>query len=139
MAPDNVPWAPKGDETLPRRILFAIIIAALLVVGAGVLVGPLILGPPADESKDTRPAKSETLPGTFRPTRQEWAGLKLERVTIRTFRPEKVTEGIIAIDDNLTTPVFCHYSGHVMKLIAKLGDHVEPGAPLFEIEATEFV
>jgi membrane fusion protein, heavy metal efflux system len=45
----------------------------------------------------------------------------------------------IAIDDDLTTPVFSHYSGRVIKLIAKLGDHVEPGAPLFEIQATEFV
>ena len=88
MAPDNVPWAPKGDATLPRRILLAIIIAVLLVVGAGVFVGPLILGPLPDESKDTRPAKFETPPGTFRPTRQEWTGLKLERVTIRTFRRE---------------------------------------------------
>jgi len=139
MASDNVPWAPKGDETLPRRRRLAIIIAVLLVVGAGVLVGPLILRPLPDESKDMPPATFETPRGTFRPTPQEWAGLRLERVTIRTFRTEKMAEGIIAIDDNLTTPVFCHYSGHVMKLIAKPGDHVEPGAPLFEIEASEFV
>ena len=139
MASDNVPWAPKGDETLPRRRRLAIIIAVLLVVGAGVLVGPLILRPLPDESKDMPPATFETPRGTFRPTPQEWAGLRLERVTIRTFRTEKMAEGIIAIDDNLTTPVFCHYSGHVMKLIAKPGDHVEPVAPLFEIEASEFV
>jgi cobalt-zinc-cadmium efflux system membrane fusion protein len=35
--------------------------------------------------------------------------------------------------------VFSHYSGRVIKLIAKLGDHLEPGAPLFEIQASEFV
>jgi Barrel-sandwich domain of CusB or HlyD membrane-fusion len=50
-----------------------------------------------------------------------------------------VTEGNIAIDDDLTAPVFSHYSGRVIELIAKLGDHVEPGAPLFEIQASEFV
>ena len=50
-----------------------------------------------------------------------------------------MTEGSIAIDDDLTTPVFSPYSGRVIKLIAKLGDHVEPGAPLFEIQASEFV
>jgi cobalt-zinc-cadmium efflux system membrane fusion protein len=38
-----------------------------------------------------------------------------------------------------TTRVFSHYSGRVLELIAKLGDHVEPGAPLFEIQASEFV
>jgi cobalt-zinc-cadmium efflux system membrane fusion protein len=50
-----------------------------------------------------------------------------------------VTEGSIAIDDDLTTPVFSPYSGRVIKLIAKLGDVVEPGAPLFAIQASEFV
>jgi membrane fusion protein, heavy metal efflux system len=64
---------------------------------------------------------------------------KIEPVRLVTFRPEQVTEGNIAIDDDLTTPVFSHYSGRVIKLIAKLGDHVEPGAPLFEIQASEFV
>ena len=71
MASDNVPWAPKGDETLPRRRRLAIIIAVLLVVGAGVLVGPLILRPLPDESKDMPPATFETPRGTFRPTPQD--------------------------------------------------------------------
>jgi len=39
----------------------------------------------------------------------------------------------------LNTPVFSPYSGRVTGLVAKLGDHVEQGAPLFTIEATEFV
>jgi membrane fusion protein, heavy metal efflux system len=56
-----------------------------------------------------------------------------------TFRPEQVTEGTIAVDDDLTTPVFSHYSGRVIKVIAMLGDVVEPGAPLFVIHASEFV
>jgi len=55
------------------------------------------------------------------------------------FRPEQVTEGTIAVDDDLTTPVFSHYSGRVTKVIALLGDVVEPGAPLFVIHASEFV
>jgi cobalt-zinc-cadmium efflux system membrane fusion protein len=55
------------------------------------------------------------------------------------FRPEQVTEGTIAVDDDLTTPVFSNYSGRVTKVIAMLGDVVEPGAPLFVIHASEFV
>ncbi len=58
---------------------------------------------------------------------------------IRAFRSEETTEGTIAIDDELTTPVFSPYSGRVTRLIAKLGDQVERGAPLFAVEATEFV
>lgn len=60
-------------------------------------------------------------------------------VALVSFRREQVTEGNIAVDDDLTTPVFSQHSGWVIKLIAKLGDHVEAGAPLFEIQATEFV
>jgi cobalt-zinc-cadmium efflux system membrane fusion protein len=56
-----------------------------------------------------------------------------------TFRPEQVTEGTIAVDDDLTTQVFSHYSGRVTKVMAMLGDVVEPRAPLFVIHATEFV
>jgi cobalt-zinc-cadmium efflux system membrane fusion protein len=51
----------------------------------------------------------------------------------------QVTEGNIAIDDDLTTPVFSPYSGRVSKLLAKLGDRVERGAPLIAVEAQEFV
>ena len=58
---------------------------------------------------------------------------------VRVFVPEQVTEGTIAVDDDLTTPIFSHYSGRVIKVIAMLGDVVEPGAPLFVIHASEFV
>jgi cobalt-zinc-cadmium efflux system membrane fusion protein len=81
----------------------------------------------------------DAAPGTFKPTKEQWAGFKIEPVRLVGFRPEQVTEGNIAIDDDLTTPVFSPYSGRVIKLIAKLGDHVEPSAPLFEIQASEFV
>jgi cobalt-zinc-cadmium efflux system membrane fusion protein len=78
-------------------------------------------------------------PGSFRPTEAQWKALKIETVALRNFRPERVTEGNIAIDDDRNTPVFSPYSGRVTGLIAKLGDHVERGAPLFAIEASEFV
>jgi membrane fusion protein, heavy metal efflux system len=57
-------------------------------------------------------------------SRLKWRVVKLEPVATRTFRPEQVTEGSIAVDDDLTTPVFSHYSGRVIKVIAMLGDVV---------------
>jgi cobalt-zinc-cadmium efflux system membrane fusion protein len=94
-----------------------------------------------------RPGKSQTSPqpaaatasGTFKPTEEQWQALKVEAVETRSFRSEQVTEGNIALDDDLNTPVFSPYSGRVTRLIAKLGDMVERGAPLFTLEATEFV
>ncbi len=78
-------------------------------------------------------------PGTFRPTKEQWAGLKILPVESYTFRSEQITDGNIAINDDTTTPVFSPYSGRVTKVIAKLGDEVKQGDPLMAVEASEVV
>lgn len=85
------------------------------------------------------PLREAHSPGTFTPTKEQWAGLQTAAVITRQFRQEQVTEGNIALDDNLNTPVFSPYSGRVVRLIADLGARVERGAPLFAIEAPEIV
>lgn len=77
--------------------------------------------------------------GAFAPSETQWSGLKLASVRQVAFRDERTTDGKIAINDDTTTPVFSPYSGRVSRLIARPGDHVERGAPLFAIEASEFV
>jgi membrane fusion protein, heavy metal efflux system len=128
--------APPG-ATNPRSrwLQLGIVVIAATLVGLGIVVVPTLVGPTAERT--TEPAKAA--PGTFRPTAAQWAGLKFETVTAMTFRPERVTEGSIAIDDDLTTPVFSPYSGRVVKVIAMLGDVVEQNSPLFVIHASEFV
>src|SRR5215831_8765142 len=111
----------------------------VLVASAGFAAAALMWQPRADQPDNARPTTSADPPGTFRPTDLQWRGLKLAPVTMMTFRPEQLTEGTIAVDDDLTTPVFSHYSGRVIKVIAMLGDVVEPGAPLFVIHASGFV
>lgn len=110
-----------------------------LAVGIAFAAWPISEKNAASHSERAYRSRSDAGPGTFRPTKEQWAGLKSEPVQLVSFRPEQVTEGNIAIDDDLTTPVFSPYSGRVIKLIAKLGDHVEAGAPLFAIQASEFV
>jgi membrane fusion protein, heavy metal efflux system len=78
-------------------------------------------------------------PGTFRPTKEQWAGLKVVPVQTKTFRTEQITDGNIAINEDTTTPVFSPYSGRVTRVIAKLGDRVKAGDPLMAVEASEFV
>jgi cobalt-zinc-cadmium efflux system membrane fusion protein len=118
-----------------RAKFVALVLVAAIAAGGTVLIWQ----PRADQPENSRLAKSTDPPGTFRPTQLQWRGLKLAPVTMMTFRPEQVTEGTIAVDDDLTTPVFSHYSGRVTKVMAMLGDVVEPRAPLFVIHATEFV
>src|SRR6516162_10327631 len=136
MRPDTRPPLSMKDRRLARRAkLLAVVLGA--AIGGGAV--RLIWTPHADQPENARPTTSADPPGTFRPTQQQWRGLKLEPVTVRTFRPEQMTEGTIAVDDDLTTPVFSHYSGRVIKVIAMLGDVVKPGDPLFVIHASEFV
>lgn len=77
--------------------------------------------------------------GAFAPSETQWSGLKLTSVRQVAFRDERVTDGRIAINEETTTPVFSPYSGRITRLIARPGDHVEAGQPLFAIEASEFV
>jgi cobalt-zinc-cadmium efflux system membrane fusion protein len=139
MTPNARPAIPATARRVSPRLQLMIVAGGVLIAGIGGVVGlavaPRLVNRVAEQpSEAARPA-----PGTFKPTKEQWAGFKIEPVRLVSFRPEQVTEGSIAIDDDLTTPVFSPYSGRVVKLIAKLGDHVEQGAPLFEIQASEFV
>jgi cobalt-zinc-cadmium efflux system membrane fusion protein len=128
---------PSEPRHLSRRTQLALVGAIALFALVGGFGVHLVVAPRADQTEST--ATEQAHPGTFTPSKEQWAGLKIASVRAMTFRPERVTEGNIAIDDDLTTPVFSPYSGRVVKLIAKLGDHVERGAPLFALQATEFV
>jgi cobalt-zinc-cadmium efflux system membrane fusion protein len=126
-------------QALPRnaqlRIVSGVAVVALMLIfgtaGIGALRSYL-----ADRS---RSAIQETAPGTFKPTTAQLAALTIKPVSAMTFRAQQITDGNIAIDDDLSTPVFSPYSGRVTKLIVKLGDFVEKGAPLLAVQASEFV
>jgi cobalt-zinc-cadmium efflux system membrane fusion protein len=119
---------------LSRRAQLTIVAAAALAGGVLYGAATLLASEPAGDA-----AQENHVPGTFAPTKEELAGLKIEPVGTRQFRPEHITEGSIALDDDLTTPVFSPYSGRVVRLIAELGARVERGDPLFSVEASEFV
>jgi membrane fusion protein, heavy metal efflux system len=127
----------RASQALPRRVQFAILAVVAFVAIAAIVAVPL-LRDRSRSSEAIEPATA-TAPGTFRPSPQQWAGFTLATVALVTFRSEHVTDGKIAINDDRTTPVFSPYSGRVTRLVAKPGDFVERGAPLLEVEASEFV
>jgi cobalt-zinc-cadmium efflux system membrane fusion protein len=75
----------------------------------------------------------------YQPTDAEWVTLKVEPVQEQAFRTEHVTEGKIAVDEDRSTPIFSPYAGRVTKLLARPGDSVTAGQPLFTIEAADMV
>ena len=75
----------------------------------------------------------------FYPTASQWATLTTAPVEKHVFRAEHITEGKIAVNEDLTTAVYSPYAGRVTKLLAKPGDQVVAGQPLFMVEAADSV
>jgi cobalt-zinc-cadmium efflux system membrane fusion protein len=125
-------------QRLSRGTQFALLgVAALLLVGvlAGSALWHVFRPEPAPKAE---PAQAEA-ENVFRPAPQQWAGFHIQPVEEKPFRPAQDTDGKIAIDDDLVTPVFSPYSGRVVKLFASAGDMVRQGDPLFSVQASEFV
>jgi membrane fusion protein, heavy metal efflux system len=116
----------------------AMAVGALLIVAAG--GGALLLARGDNKIVDTEiSSQSKRSQNFYHPSDAEWATLTIEPVVQRAFRTEHITEGKIAIDEDRSTPIFSPYAGRVTKLLARPGDSVTAGQPLFTIEATDMV
>jgi cobalt-zinc-cadmium efflux system membrane fusion protein len=136
---------PRGDlrrrpgPPLPRALQLTVVGILLVLLIIGFVGGPALLhllgrSEPTAASSE---APAETEGSAFRPTDRQWATLKIETVQNQVFQPAAETDGRIALDDDLVTPVFSPYSGRVTRLIARAGDSVQRDDPLFAIRATE--
>ena len=131
----STPTKSSLTKRLPRHRLW---FAGAGVAGIAMVAGWMMLNTNPGNALMRPPALVET-DGAFRPSESQWAGFRFAKVEPIAFREERATDGRIAINEDTTTPVFSPYSGRVSRLIAKPGEHVERGAPLFAIEASEFV
>ena len=110
------------------------IVLVAFVIGLPGMPG-LVSVKPAE--KTSEPAADMGDRKSFKLTDRQWATLKLAPVETRIFQDAAETDGKIAVDDDLVTPVFSPYTGRVTKLIARAGDTVAHGDPLFTIQASE--
>jgi cobalt-zinc-cadmium efflux system membrane fusion protein len=76
---------------------------------------------------------------TVRTTVDQMHQLSIEPVELYLFRTQKPAIGQIAFNEDLSTVVATPFSGRVTRLIAKIGDGVKRGDPLFEIDSPEVV
>jgi cobalt-zinc-cadmium efflux system membrane fusion protein len=121
---------------LPRKWLIA---AACFAAGVAIGGYEYFHVVSSDRGHTDISSQSRRTADRYTPTPAEWASLTIEPVSDRSFRAEHVTEGKVAIDEDRATPVFSPYAGRVMKLLARPGDHVAQGQPLFSIEAPDTV
>lgn len=114
---------------------------AILAVVAAVVVGLFILIPAVSRLLTPKPPPPAPAPppGTFQATPEQWATLGFATAQVMGFLPSDFTEGKIATDDTRTTAVFSPYTGRITRVMAKVGDHVRAGQPLFAVNAAEFV
>jgi len=118
-----------------QRIITSVVLLALAGAGA---YGFLRAGT-KEKSHSEISSQSRRNAQNFTPTPSEWATLTIEPVKAKTFRAEYVTEGKVAVDEDRSTPVFSPYAGRVTKLLAKPGESLKQGQPLFTIEAADTV
>jgi cobalt-zinc-cadmium efflux system membrane fusion protein len=118
-----------------RRL--AVAVAMTVLVGLGVLGATRIFVPHAKSTETSSQTKAK-LP-FYTPSAAEWASLTIEPVSERVFRAEHLTEGKIAVDEDISTPIFSPFAGRVIKLLVKPSDTVERGQLLFIVEAADTV
>jgi cobalt-zinc-cadmium efflux system membrane fusion protein len=76
---------------------------------------------------------------TIRITADQLHQLGIVKVESVAFRIEKQAIGQIAFNEDASTLVLTPFSGRVTRLIAKIGDAVKRGDPLYEIDSPEVV
>jgi cobalt-zinc-cadmium efflux system membrane fusion protein len=127
---------PAPGKRLPRKAQLALLLAVAMVLLVALFAGPMI-------SRLTRvPEPEQTAPQgatAFHLTDRQWATLKISPVAELRFQDVTETDGKVAWDDDLVTPVFSPYSGRITRLIAHAGDTVAAGQPLFALQASELV
>jgi membrane fusion protein, heavy metal efflux system len=120
-----VQWALVGVGAIVLMVVFVAVPAAIHLLGQ------------SEPSQATSEPSSQSEGNAFRVSERQWATLKIQTVHDRVFQPVAETDGKIALDDDLATPVFSPYSGRVTRLMARAGDTVQRGDPLFALQATE--
>ena len=124
----------RPARRLPRGLQIG-----LVAVGIGLLAVYFLLGRLSSKPEAPPQPQVATSSDSFKPTEEQWAGFKTASVGLAAFSAAEVTDGRIAIDDDLSVPVYSPYTGRVTKVFVKAGDVVKAGAPLMAIQAAEFV
>src|SRR6185436_16573749 len=95
------------------------LLAACLVVAVAGAGGWLLIASRAKEADGAQFIRNEARnpSGQFSPTSAQWATLTVEPVQKVVFRPEHVTEGKIAVDEDRSTLIFSPFAGRITKLL----------------------
>jgi cobalt-zinc-cadmium efflux system membrane fusion protein len=137
----SITQAPITQAPAKPRSRLPMLLAGIAVIAAGGAYAykefgghpvPAVISPASAASNTGRMAD-----GSFKLSPAETKLLKVETVSARAFRPERVAEGRISFNEERSTPVFAPYTGRVVRALAQPGQEVKAGDVLFEIETTD--
>jgi membrane fusion protein, heavy metal efflux system len=125
-----------------ERVARAIRDAAVPVIGgAGLLL--LLASPPTGASDvasaDLGSKTNQKSADSVRVSIEQMHQLSIVPVVTDQFRIQRSAIGQIAFNEDASTVVLTPFSGRVTRLIARIGDEVTRGDPLFEIDSPEVV
>jgi cobalt-zinc-cadmium efflux system membrane fusion protein len=140
MTSDTQPNVAARNRRVSGRVRFVIALGLIIVLAGG--VGPLLLGPLADQPENARPTRSESPAG---PTTDnsvmlndtQLQAVKVAEVEERLFEITHSTVGNIDFNQDNSLQVFTPYPGRITKLLAKAGDEVKKGQILFYIDSPD--
>jgi cobalt-zinc-cadmium efflux system membrane fusion protein len=124
---------PKG---LPRNIQLRILALGAVAVAGLLMLVPVLRGA---LSAKPEPALPKLVAGSFRPDSAQWANITLGTVTARKFPGLVSVEAQVATDDDTTTQVFSPFTGQVLNIAVRAGDHVAKGQVLATVAASEAI
>ena len=114
---------PMMEVSLGRRLPWGTQLTLLLFTAALIVAGPVtvhLLGLSRPDEKPAETPRAE-VGQAFKVTNRQWATLKVMPVSEDAFQDTIETDGKIALDDDLVTPVFSPFSGRITRLIAHAG------------------
>ena len=112
----------------------------ILAVCAVALAAVMLLVPAIREllSRPT-PALPVMVQGAFRPGHGQWSSITWGTVATRKFPGLVTAEAAVATNDDAATQVYSPFTGQIVNIAVRAGDHVEQGATLMTVAASEAV
>jgi len=118
----------RAERNSPFTVLCVVSVLGALL--AGCWPGASAVTPPQPPVKD---------PNLIRITPDHLHQLNIVDVELNAFPRHKQAIGQIAFNEDASTVVQTPFSGRVTRVLAKIGDEVKRGDPLFEIDSPEVV
>jgi cobalt-zinc-cadmium efflux system membrane fusion protein len=127
------------NATLKPRVFVSIGVLGIAAACAVLFFAPRLVSTSIATAEVTPGKAIAKNPDLVRVNLEQGHQINIVQVTTDRFSIQKLAIGQIAFNEDASTVVLTPFSGRVTRLIAKIGEEVKRGDPLFEIDSPEVV